>query len=67
MSDEIWLTGVVIETVDPDQRRPMRPGVVNEHWCMHAGCARWGSFGYQTRYGTTWFCGEHRAEGERQP
>jgi hypothetical protein len=35
------------------------------HWCEHQGCKEWGCFGYETRYGTLWVCGEHRDEGER--
>lgn len=53
--------GVEAETVET--RRPPGKAVIDEHWCMHAGCKRWGSFGFATRYGTEWYCGEHRGDG----
>lgn len=49
-----------------DERRPSpepKPHAaaeVDNHWCMHEGCRRWGSFGFVERYGTVWYCGEHR-------
>lgn len=36
------------------------PKSIDSHWCMHPGCRRWGSFGFDERYGTVWYCGEHR-------
>jgi hypothetical protein len=39
---------------------PQRKSVHEEHWCEHDGCKRWGSFGFDTRDGTVWYCGEHR-------
>ena len=53
-----------------DERRPIPPATdatvnlppkkIDDHWCMHPGCKLWGSFGYDERYGTVWYCGEHR-------
>jgi hypothetical protein len=34
-----------------------------EHYCMHPDCKKWGSFGFATRYGQTWFCYEHKGDG----
>ena len=39
---------------------------VEEHWCMHEGCKKWGSFGISGRYGQLWFCGEHKSEGDKE-
>lgn len=50
----------VVETTDT-------PAGVVEHWCDHQGCKRWGAFGYSSRYGTAWFCGDHREDGEAMP
>lgn len=37
-----------------------------EHYCEHAGCKEWGSYGYQIGKQTPhWFCREHRDDGER--
>lgn len=37
-----------------------------EHYCEHAGCKGWGSYGYQIGKQTThWFCRKHRDDGER--
>lgn len=54
---------------------PARPGTetssvvsgVWEHYCEHAGCSAWGSYGYQIRkrHPIHWFCLEHRDDGER--
>jgi hypothetical protein len=38
------------------------PAGIIEHWCDHPGCKRWGCFGFPTRVGTSWFCGEHRGD-----
>jgi hypothetical protein len=50
-------------SVTVETPRPAARAVIDEHWCMHAGCKRWGSFGFQTRKGTEWYCGEHRCDG----
>jgi hypothetical protein len=42
--------------------RPKKP--IEEHWCEHPACRKWGSFGFQGPYGTAWFCGDHRADGD---
>lgn len=40
---------------------------IYEHWCEHAGCSKWGGWGFGRRKDEPvhWFCGDHRAEGER--
>ena len=38
---------------------------IDEHWCEYAGCQRWGSFGFDRRFGTVWFCRDHREKGEQ--
>ncbi len=48
-----------------DRFAPVRPAYkMYDHWCEHQGCRRWGSFGFQSRYGTLWFCGDHRRDAE---
>lgn len=37
-----------------------RKAVHEEHYCMHEGCKKWGSFGFDMRFGIEWYCGEHR-------
>lgn len=47
MSDEIRpVTFAAIEV------RPLPAHGIDEHWCMHEGCKRWGSFGFDRRFGT---------------
>jgi hypothetical protein len=60
MSDETSIMIVVTEVVGPAPQRN-----IDNHWCDHAGCKRWGSFGFAGRYGTSWYCGEHRSDAER--
>ena len=62
MSDEIRLSlaTIVVEEVTAP---PAHTGIY-EHWCTHEGCKQWGSFGYDRRLGTVWFCGEHKGDGE---
>ena len=62
MSDEIRISLTTI-TVTEVTASPAENGIY-EHWCMHEGCKRWGSFGYDRRFGTHWFCGEHKGDGE---
>jgi hypothetical protein len=47
---------------------------VNEHWCEHPGCKKWGGRGYaRGKSQTVWFCFEHcldvegRIAGEDAP
>lgn len=42
-----------------DERRT--PAGVQEHWCEHPGCTRWGGFGVQRGRVTAWFCYPHAA------
>jgi hypothetical protein len=35
-----------------------------KHYCMHEGCKPWGLFGFETRHGLEWYCGEHPADAE---
>lgn len=39
---------------------------MDEHWCMHNDCKRWGSFGFHGRYGQLWFCIEHKEEADKE-
>lgn len=48
---------------NPPDETPPGPFV---HYCMHEGCEEWGTYGFEARYGTVWYCLEHRAEGEAQ-
>ncbi|GEC42182.1 Rieske Fe-S protein [Sinorhizobium meliloti] len=37
--------------------------VAYEHWCEHAGCKKWGSFGFALgKEEPRWFCAEHQPE-----
>ncbi|MCX8279682.1 hypothetical protein OSJ77_05745 [Phyllobacterium sp. 0TCS1.6C] len=37
-----------------------------EHYCMHPGCGKWGSFGFANKFGQqTWFCHEHKSDGNQ--
>lgn len=45
---------------------PTTPAVLYIHYCDHQGCSEWGCFGYDGRYGTDWYCGVHRQDGERK-
>jgi hypothetical protein len=43
------------------------PGV-NEHWCEHPGCRKWGGRGYAGGKSlTVWFCFEHCSAAEARP
>jgi len=47
----------------PDTPRSA-PGI-NEHWCEHPGCRRWGGRGYaRGKAQMVWFCFEHCTEAE---
>lgn len=37
------------------------------HYCEHEGCKTWGGFGFSRGKSVParWYCGEHKAEGER--
>jgi hypothetical protein len=52
--------------VDPEATEPAVPKKLEDDWCFHTDCRQWGCFGFNGRYGTTWYCGEHRSEGEAQ-
>ncbi|WP_327436884.1 hypothetical protein [Sinorhizobium meliloti] len=40
-----------------------KESVHHEHWCEHAGCKKWGSFGFALgKAEPRWFCMEHRPE-----
>lgn len=51
-------------SLTPIEARPLPAQGIDDHWCMHEGCKRWGSFGYDRRFGTHWFCGDHRSDNE---
>lgn len=59
MSDETQCVIMIDDVVEPAAARRME-----DHWCEHPGCKKWGSFGFTGRYGTEWYCGEHRGDGE---
>jgi hypothetical protein len=40
------------------------PAALFEHYCMHAGCKAWGTFGFEKRYGQEWYCSGHKLDGE---
>ena len=46
----------------------IEPGLPFEHFCDV--CGAWGAFGFGSDHAkeklSTWFCGEHRKEGERR-
>ena len=52
MSDEATQTGT--------------PSGLFLHYCEHAGCAAWGSYGYRSRRTepVRYFCHDHRDDGE---
>lgn len=62
MSDEVR-----ISTLPADLKvvRPLPEHGIDNHWCEQPDCSRWGSFGFDQRGGTIWFCGQHCGEGER--
>lgn len=62
MSDEIRVPTFTVEVPFP---RPLPASGIDNHWCEHTGCRRWGCFGYDRRGGVVWFCRDHREEGER--
>ena len=49
-----------------DEKKVRTSKGMDEHWCMHNGCKKWGSFGISGRYGQLWFCGEHKSEGDKE-
>lgn len=60
MSDEPIHPGDGIATV------PRAVARVIDHRCEHAGCTKWGGFGFgKPKQESHWFCYGHRAEGER--
>jgi hypothetical protein len=61
MSDEISMSQATI-MVKEVTAPPAHHGIY-EHWCMHTGFKRWGSFGYDRRFGTVWFCDNHKSDG----
>lgn len=34
--------------------------------CFHPDCTDWAPFGFNTRYGVVWYCGEHREIGKKE-
>lgn len=46
----------------PISTKPAQSRIV-EHLCMSPNCNQWGSFGFDTRNGMKWYCGEHKSEG----
>jgi hypothetical protein len=41
---------------------------INEHWCEHPSCKKWGGRGYaRGKSQMVWFCFEHCAEAESRP
>ena len=53
------------ETTQPTEAAAQTPAGVYEHYCQHAGCTKWGSFGFarNQRDEPTWYCFEHRSDG----
>ena len=51
----------------PWESKPAKQEALYIHWCMHEGCKKWGSFGFNGRFGTEWFCFEHREDGNKTP
>jgi hypothetical protein len=47
-----------------DATEPATPEKLDEHWCEHPGCKRWGCFGFQRGYNISWYCGDHREDGD---
>ncbi|MBB5091473.1 hypothetical protein KHQ08_00970 (plasmid) [Pseudochrobactrum algeriensis] len=37
------------------------------HYCLHKGCKNWGAYGFKGRFGTEWFCFEHKDDGLYMP
>ncbi|RWB25515.1 MAG: hypothetical protein EOR18_32290 [Mesorhizobium sp.] len=60
MSDE------PIKLADGMMAVPREHGRIESHVCEHAGCGRHAGFGFaKPRQTPTWFCLEHREDGER--
>lgn len=45
---------------------PQAPAGVHAHKCEHAGCDKWGGFGFShgKTLPTVWYCMEHRGDGD---
>jgi hypothetical protein len=53
------------EPTRPGHPAGVTPAGIDEHWCEHAGCTKWGGWGFSgPREASHWFCFEHRADGE---
>ena len=44
----------------PWESKPAKQSALYIHWCMHEGCKKWGSFGFNGRHGVEWFCFKHK-------
>ncbi|MBB5091736.1 hypothetical protein HNQ68_002277 [Pseudochrobactrum saccharolyticum] len=51
----------------PWESKPAKQEALYIHWCMHEGCKKWGSWGFNGRYGVEWFCFEHKDDGAKTP
>ncbi|WP_394892254.1 hypothetical protein ACG873_13145 [Mesorhizobium sp. AaZ16] len=49
MSDEPPRVIMIAEIVEPVELRK-----IEDHWCEHPACKKWGSFGFADRYRTDW-------------
>ncbi len=48
----------------PWENKPAKQEILDIHWCMHKGCKKWGSFGFNVRFVTEWFCFDHKSDGD---
>lgn len=39
------------DNTPPWENKPAKQEALYIHWCMHEGCKKWGSFGFNGRYG----------------
>jgi hypothetical protein len=52
------------ETTLADEHRAPRPAGIFEHYCEHAGCGKWGGWGFtRAKQQTEWFCYGHAPRG----
>jgi hypothetical protein len=44
-----------------DSKTKSGDSVIEEHYCIHEGCNKWGGFGYSASAATAplWWCWEH--------
>ncbi len=53
------------DNTPPWENKPAKQEALYIHWCMHEGCKKWGSWGFNGRYGVEWFCFEHKEDGNK--